>query len=491
MSSRGASIIAFMTKVLGSAFKGDTWDAWKAVLKAAFALKMSAPELEVYRQLTGRQDPPVEPVTELWLLLGRRAGKSFIAALITVYLTCVRTYDVSPGETPTFMVIAADRKQARVVKRYVSGLLKAASVLKTLIANETQDAIALTNGVVIEITTASHRVTRGYTVIGAVCDEMAFWRSEDSATPDKEVLTALRPGMSTVPGAMLVVLSSVYSRRGETWRAFREHYGKDGDPVLVVKGPTRTFNPTVPQRVIDAAYKDDPSAAAAEWGAEFRGDIEGFANPDSVEAVTVSGRYELPPIEDLTYTAFVDAAGGSGGDSMTMAVAHVDNGIGVLDVVREAKPPFSPEGVTKEFSDAVKPYTNRVTADRYAGDWPREQFTKQGVTLVSCDRSKSDLYVELLPALNSRKVELLDSERLRQQLLGLERRTGRSGKDSVDHAPGGHDDVINAAAGALVLAARKANRPELKVWGGYVAEAPGETFEEMVARRGSWFPIDS
>ena len=67
-----------------------------------------------------------------------------------------------------------------------------------------------------------------------------------------------------------------------------------------------------------------------------------------------------------------------------------------------------------------------------------------------CQPSKSDLYRELLPALNSRRVELLDQPRLLAQLEGLERRTSRSGKDAIDHAPGGHDDLINAAAGALV-----------------------------------------
>jgi hypothetical protein len=36
------------------------------------------------------------------------------------------------------------------------------------------------------------------------------------------------------------------------------------------------------------------------------------------------------------------------------------------------------------------------------------------------------------------------------QFVGLERRTSRSGRDSVDHAPGAHDDVANAVAGALV-----------------------------------------
>jgi hypothetical protein len=57
-----------------------------------------------------------------------------------------------------------------------------------------------------------------------------------------------------------------------------------------------------------------------------------------------------------------------------------------------------------------------------------------------------------LPALTSGQAELLDKRRLVSQLLNLERRTSRLGRDSVDHSPGGHDDVAKAAAGALVEA---------------------------------------
>jgi hypothetical protein len=38
------------------------------------------------------------------------------------------------------------------------------------------------------------------------------------------------------------------------------------------------------------------------------------------------------------------------------------------------------------------------------------------------------------------------------QLTSLERRTSRGGRDSIDHAPGSHDDIANAVAGALVTA---------------------------------------
>jgi hypothetical protein len=78
-------------------------------------------------------------------------------------------------------------------------------------------------------------------------------------------------------------------------------------------------------------------------------------------------------------------------------------------------------------------------------------FRKQSITYLPADRPKSDLYRDVLPLLNSRRAALLDEPRLVAQLVGLERRTARGGRDSIDHAPGGHDDVANAVAGALVL----------------------------------------
>ena len=47
------------------------------------------------------------------------------------------------------------------------------------------------------------------------------------------------------------------------------------------------------------------------------------------------------------------------------------------------------------------------------------------------------------------------SDRLVNQLCGLERRTARSGKDSIDHGPGGHDDLANSVAGAADLIASR------------------------------------
>ena len=73
--------------------------------------------------------------------------------------------------------------------------------------------------------------------------------------------------------------------------------------------------------------------------------------------------------------------------------------------------------------------------------------------------NRSELYLAFLPLLNSGRLDLLDNARMVAQLVGLERRTARSGKDSVDHAPGGHDDIANAVAGAASLALV----PEIKI----------------------------
>ena len=210
------------------------------------------------------------------------------------------------------------------------------------------------------------------------------------------------------------------------------------------------MNATVAREVIDQAYADDPVAAAAEFGAEFRQDLEGYVSREALEQVTASGRLELPPLPNISYRAFVDSSGGSQ-DSMTLAVAHRDGDRAVLDALREVRPPFSPEQVVAEFVDLLRLYrVNRIRGDRYGGEWPREPFRKRGVAYQVCETAKSDLYKALLPSLNSGQVELLDYSRLLAQLSNLERRAARGGRDSIDHAPRAHDDLANAAAGVLV-----------------------------------------
>ena len=92
------SIVALMNRVLGETFGGESWSAWRTVLSVAFGLDLTSDQVTQFRELTGRQHAPTTPVSELWLLLGRRAGKSIVAALMAIYFACVREYRVTPGE---------------------------------------------------------------------------------------------------------------------------------------------------------------------------------------------------------------------------------------------------------------------------------------------------------------------------------------------------------------------------------------------------------
>ena len=297
--------------LFGGQFGGESWKAWRALLAGFFGLLLNDDERELFLSLTGRQSVPQSASEELWLVVGRRGGKSMCAALLAVYEGAFHEYAdrLAPGEIATIMVLAADRKQARSVFRYISGLLHSNPMLERMIVREDKEAIELSNRTAIEVHTASFRAVRGYTVACCIADEVAFWRSEDSANPDYEILNALRPAMATLEGK-LIALSSPYSKRGELWNAHRRYYRSHDPHVLVAQAPSKTMNPSLPQRVIDQAYERDPESAKAEYGAQFRSDLEAFIAREVVESVTRQYPLELPYNSRNRYIAFVDPAGG-------------------------------------------------------------------------------------------------------------------------------------------------------------------------------------
>ncbi len=443
-----------------------TWNAWFVFLAALFGLPMDEAQQALFQAQTGRTQPSGQPQRESWLVVGRRGGKSFIMALVAVYLACFQEYRqfLQPGERATVAVIAADRKQARVIMRYVRGMLTGIPMLTRMVERETAEGFDLTNAVTIEVSSASFRATRGYTFAAILADEIAFWRTDEAAVnTDTEVLTALRPGLATIPTSMLVCASSPYARSGELWQAYRKYFGKDEAP-LVWHATTRAMNPTVQQQIIDAELEKDPARAKAEYMAEFRTDIETFISQEAVQAVVIPGRYECAPRKSAFYTAFVDPSGGSGSDSFALAIAHYEGDSSVLDAVREWRPPYNPEIVVEEACAVLKQFNiTAVTGDRYAGDWVSTAIrAKGGITYNASERTKSQLYLEFLPLVNSGRVELLDNQRLVAQLCQLERRASRgSGREFIDHPQGAHDDLCNAVAGALVATTKPS---ALEVW---------------------------
>jgi hypothetical protein len=440
--------------LFGGMFDAASWAPWKAFLAALQALPMSEAQLALYRRHTGRLEPPTKAARYAELVVGRRGGKSRILALIATYLACVLDHSdfIVPGEVPVVAVIAKDRTQARVILGYIAGFVRSIALFAELIADELAESLHLSNGVAIEVHTASIAAPRGRTFLAVLADEIAFWPVGDSANPDVEVINAVRPGLSTIPYSLLLIASSPYAKRGVLYTNYAKYFGKDDAPVLVWQGTTEEMNSSlVGDPLIAEMYAEDHERALAEFGAQFRTDIVAFITREAIEDVIAHDKREWPPSDGVAYAAFVDPSGGSA-DSMTLAIGHCESsGLAVLDAVREVRPPFSPDAIVEEFSTLLKSYgISRVSSDYYGGEWPKERFASRGIALDVSTRNKSQIYGEFLPALNGQRVRLLDLPRLTGQLVGLERRTARGGRDSIDHAPGAHDDVANAVCGVLV-----------------------------------------
>lgn len=452
----GISIIDAINdpELLGHGFPDiESWRPWLTVLRSLFGLRLDHADKARFKDCTGRTAPNPDGHRECFLVCGRRSGKSRILATIAVYLAAFKDWErhLAPGEYGTVMVLARDRSQAKVIFGYVKGLLAGSPMLSDLIVNETAESLELRGRVLIEIHTASFRGVRGRTIIAALLDEIAFWQSDEhSANPDIEVLNAIRPSLATVPGSVLLASSSPYARRGALWRAFDKHFGKDDSAPLIWRAATRTMNELVPAEFIQAQLDDDEAAARAEYLAEFRSDVEGFVKLDVVRACV--GSYAQRGYDSgLRYFAFVDPSGGSS-DAFTLSVAHRQGDAIHIDAVFAKNAPFSPNAVVDEFTSILRTYRiSQVTGDRYAGEFPRELFRRYGVTYNVARKNRSEMYQSLLPLLNSGRITLPQNDRLVKELVGLERNVVRSGRETIDHPRGQHDDLANAVAGAAEL----------------------------------------
>jgi len=164
-------------------FRGPSWDGWRAVLKGAFALPMNDEEIEFFRSIAER-DPPAARVRELWAIAGRRAGKDSIASLIVAHSAALFDQGdrLRPGERALCMALACDRDQGRIALNYTRSYFSEIAPLQGMVTRETASGFELDNGVDIAIATNSFRSVRRRPILCAIFDEVAYFRSENSAS---------------------------------------------------------------------------------------------------------------------------------------------------------------------------------------------------------------------------------------------------------------------------------------------------------------------
>ncbi len=361
-------------------FAGSSWNAWRALLKASFALPLTKAERKTFHSLAGDRDVPKRPVRELWVCAGRRSGKDSIASLIAAHASSF--FDprgrLRPGEKATVLCLATDKSQASIVLNYIKSFYSGVPYLKRMVEREVATGLELNNGVEIIVAQNDYRAVRGRAVALAIFDELAFWRSESSASPDVEVLSAIRPSLMTVSG-LVIGISSPHRKNGLLYQKYRDYYGKDGD-VLVIKAPSMALNPLLDPKQIAQQIEADPAAARADWLAEWRDDLATFLDRALIEAAVDPGVTVRPRVPNVRYHCMIDPSGGVG-DSMTLGISHLENDLVILDCIVERPAPFHAQQVVREFVAVMKEYgLNSCTSDRYAASWVQQSFASVGIS---------------------------------------------------------------------------------------------------------------
>jgi hypothetical protein len=423
---------------------------WLTTWKSAYALPLTDAEMQTFARIAGGRRPPTKRVREVWIDVGRRGGKSEQAAAIAIHSALFVKHKLSRGEVGMVLVVAGTRDQAGVVFNYIREFLDGSPTLKREVVNVKAEEITLRNGIVIAVHSNSFRTIRGRTLVAAIFDEVAFWRDETSTTPDIEVYRAVMPALANTKG-ILIGLSTPYRKFGLLYSKYRDHFGVDGDDVLVVQGATQVFNPTLDEAEIAAQRRVDPTSANSEWDAEFRDDVGSLLDDETIDFATDLDRpLELPPASTGYYKAFTDSAGGSGGDAYTLCIGHKKGDQFVVDVIRGTSGKYDPQQVTELYAALLKEYRiTSVTGDYYSAEWCAAAWRKCGITYIKSDIAKSQIYLECIPLFTRGLVRLPNHPKLLRELRLLERHTHRSGKDHVDHGRGGSDDYANSVCGCL------------------------------------------
>lgn len=189
-----------------------------------------------------------------------------------------------------------------------------------------------------------------------------------------------------------------------------------------------------------------------------------------INQAIIKGRTILPRKRGVQYQGFCDPSEGTrkGADSMTFGISHTEEKNGVktyiLDVLLEFQPPFHPNEVIRTIAGYCKQYgIVTIQQDRHSIGWVSKDLEEHSIEVKICEKPKSQLYEYFSVLMNKNQVELPDNKRLKNQILGLQR-FQRSGGTKIDHYKGGHDDIINTAAGAIVMAMEEGSGPGIKIW---------------------------
>lgn len=198
---------------LGSLIAGKSFAVMPTLLIASQGEPLTPEELETFTSVTGRTEAPLAPCEELWIIAGRRSGKSLGVAVLAAYLSACVDYRsvLSRGERGVCAVMAGSTQQAGQILNFLKGIFSQNPRFAAMVksggmgphsrrAAISADRIALKNRIDLEVRPASFRTIRGITSVAIIVEEISTWQSDESLNPDFEILNAARPALATTGG---------------------------------------------------------------------------------------------------------------------------------------------------------------------------------------------------------------------------------------------------------------------------------------------------
>jgi hypothetical protein len=351
-------------------------------------------------------------------------------------------------------MVGADRRQARILRRYCQGLLQA-PLLQAEITRQSDEMVEFKSGSALEVCTNDAALIRGRSAVAVLGSEVCHWNvAEGSVSSDEDVIGAASPCLAMTPGGGLMVMaSSVGARVGYMHRRWRELWGNDDGEDVCWLSSSRTMNPQLSESVIARAYRDDPARARAEYDSIWRDQEAAFLSRELVLAAVDDGVATRPPVPNRKYYCGVDISGGVI-DSYVIAISSKVGDKVVLDCIASRAAPFSPPAVTKEMARIARQFgISTVVGDSYSAAWCKSAWAAEGITYKASQLDRSEAYAEILPLFSSGRARLLDHQKLIGQLCALVRKNTGT-REKIDHPQGRgyHDDEANAVALSLGLA---------------------------------------
>ena len=423
----------------------------------------------------------------VWAIIGRRAGKSMLAAFITVYEAIFGGHlqYVMEGQEVTIYYVAQKLDVAAAQLKTVAAFLQQSDLLKDMIEGKPlNDKIVLKNGISIIASSPSLRGQRGLAVPVAILDECGFWYSDpDAANPDVEVENAIRYSQAQFPHYKRIGISTPWTREGLLWKYYQagtageKLIDKSGyEDVLVHFAPTAAMNnPRMTRKAMERLWKEDPVIFQRESLAQFIDAVSGFLpEPLITAALTLGVQRRMPELSKYNYVAAMDPAFRH--DAFAFAICHKDEQRRiVLDVILRWKPEkgkrLNPQEVLEEIVPWLSLYGITVVhSDQYQLESLQQlmaNLTNSGIAINGMDftsQRKAKIYGDLETAFKTRQMVLLDPDKsiamreLKEELVRLEKKNLSSGTVSIA-APDGHYDDL---ATALALSSHMALRYDIK-----------------------------